>query len=46
MSGLIASFEKDKISNKWIECYRGIPYRKLTTTLQLRANVYPMRELG
>lgn len=40
----ITKFEKDKISNNWIKHYRGIPYRKLLTALQLRANVYPTRE--
>lgn len=40
----ISNFEKDKISNSWVEYYRGIPHRKLITALQLRANVYPTRE--
>lgn len=40
----ISNFERDKISNNWIEYYRGIPHRKLLTVLQLRANVYPTRE--
>lgn len=40
----ISNFEGDKISNHWLEKYRGIPHRKLLTALQLRANVYPTRE--
>lgn len=40
----IGNFEGDKISNHWLENYRGIPHRKLLTALQLRANVYPTRE--
>jgi len=41
---VISNFEKDKISNNWIEHYRGIPHRKIIMALQLRANVYPTRE--
>lgn len=42
----IGNFENDNISNGWLTRYRGIPHRKLITTLQLRANVYPTRVPG
>lgn len=40
----IQNFENDKINNGWLKYYRGIPHSQLITALQLRANVYLMRE--
>lgn len=41
----IENFENDNVGNGWLTRYRGIPHRKLITALQLRANVYPTKEL-
>lgn len=38
----IENFENDNISKGWLT--RGIPHRKLITSLQLRANICPTRE--
>lgn len=40
----ICNFEKDKISENWIESYGGISHRKLLTALQLKDYVFPTQE--